>query len=175
MIFIYALVDPAELTIKYVGQSHDLNLRLRQHWTQDHNRWMLDLRKKGKKPFIIVLEKILQHDNSDIAEEKWIKILFENGIDLVNVHGKKRILNSIPSNGKRVSRNDLRIRIERIGLSQDDGAFLLGLHKDHLFGDDQVPRRLKYAISKLEYFHRTKKLGMELKRLKAKKFNKRKK
>jgi hypothetical protein len=88
---IYALVDPRDMTVRYIGRTGVGELRLYRHLytaPSDGNvrkaDWLLDLTRTGKEPLMVALttcspERATQH------ERKWIARVLEHG-DLYNIH-----------------------------------------------------------------------------------------
>ena len=74
MIKVYALVDPLVGEVRYVGATeHNLKYRLNQHWCKPLNKglrtWFHELKAKGLKPDIILLEET----NNDQVEGRWVQ------------------------------------------------------------------------------------------------------
>lgn len=74
--FIYALVDPRDGRIRYVGKANDPRLRLRRHVVgrNEGNRkaeWILELWSKGLRPKLRILEEVPHAEWQD-AEKRWI-------------------------------------------------------------------------------------------------------
>jgi hypothetical protein len=76
--YIYALVDPITGFVRYVGKSHNPKERLIDHVRPGSlkaetfkNRWLRKILKAGKKPTLILLEKVSNSEWQD-AERKWI-------------------------------------------------------------------------------------------------------
>lgn len=87
---IYALVDPRNSQVRYVGFTVDLKQRLRDHCKKselDRNyykcRWIKALKELGFSPVMIVLEKGIG-DSWQRAEKKWIKHYRDLGAKLTN-------------------------------------------------------------------------------------------
>lgn len=87
MYYIYGLVDPDSLEIKYVGQTKNPENRFKQHLKIEiENRkvfWIANLKRKGKKPILQIIEKI-ETKRPDFHEKKWINYFNSIGIDLFN-------------------------------------------------------------------------------------------
>lgn len=88
-IFIYALTDPRDGRVRYVGKARDPAYRLRQHelgseCAEHHRgRWLALLRRSGLRPGMIVLEAVGATEWRE-AEARWILQLRAKGCDLVN-------------------------------------------------------------------------------------------
>lgn len=76
--FIYALADPRDHAIRYVGKADDPPARLKSHlypsaMTRDtpKNRWLRKLLVKGLRPELVVLEEV-PAEEWEAAEQEWI-------------------------------------------------------------------------------------------------------
>ena len=90
MTFIYALRDPDDQTIRYVGKADSLEKRLQCHLRESslkyHTRkncWIKSLLSQSKKPVITILE-IVNDAEWQARERYWIAILQEQGANLTN-------------------------------------------------------------------------------------------
>jgi hypothetical protein len=95
---IYALVDPRDHTIFYVGQTRDLDARKRRHFAGGHalsGAKIKVLRNNGMLPLVVVLESDLPLQRLGLAENFWIELLRQRGCTLLNVP---------PANGPRPSK-----------------------------------------------------------------------
>lgn len=124
MIEIYILVDPRDSTPRYVGQSTDSEIRLKQHINQrEHEftekaKWIRDLVRLGMKPRTQVLETCENCFAADLAEKRWIKYFIERNVPLFNLAaggrswGTARSVNATPdkwialANGIKNARNN---------------------------------------------------------------------
>lgn len=86
--FIYALIDPRDKSIRYVGKSRKEPLaRLLQHWNCPTNErmanWFADLKCHGARPLLIILE---QPPIEKLAqcEWYWMAALTTHKISLLN-------------------------------------------------------------------------------------------
>lgn len=86
-VHIYALQDPRDGTVRYVGQARDLNKRLSDHIREAHTRrppvdckseWILSLSESGLTPNMQLLETVDGIDRL-VAEAKWISHFTEIG------------------------------------------------------------------------------------------------
>jgi excisionase family DNA binding protein len=93
---IYALIDPRDNSVRYVGFSRDAQLRLREHLNGgggngQERRWIHRLLKSGLSPILQVLETIeASEDALTIACERelyWIHEMARSGHPLLNVSG----------------------------------------------------------------------------------------
>jgi hypothetical protein len=96
---IYALVDPRDNTIRYVGLSDDVKVRLYRHTrsspgNMQEYRWIEELRRDGLSPILQVLETIDTGDDryalAREREEYWISEMNRLGYPLLNVFGVRR-------------------------------------------------------------------------------------
>lgn len=89
--FIYALTDPRDGQIRYVGKTFNLESRFRGHLKEKigskKNNWIHGLRSAGLKPSVEVLETIDCKDDSDWADSErfWISTLSFYGFRLLNL------------------------------------------------------------------------------------------
>lgn len=73
--YIYALVDPRNKNIRYIGKANNPNQRLIQHLRSPLDclkEWLNELKQENLKPILSKLESTT-HDNIAEAEIKWIK------------------------------------------------------------------------------------------------------
>ena len=80
--YIYGLVDPEDLILKYIGQSVNPIARLSQHFGDNNwipsgkHDWMNNLLHKKVRPYIIILERVRIQDAPE-RETEYIKIFKE--------------------------------------------------------------------------------------------------
>lgn len=92
---IYALVDPTDGLVHYVGQTNQPKQRLANHLgTQHYHRgakveWVRLLGQKGQKPLMQVLERVSSKRMALIKEREWIRHFQEQGMPIVNA--KRRL------------------------------------------------------------------------------------
>jgi len=90
IIYIYALVDPRDKRVRYIGKTNDVTRRLEQHfYSMDGNsphkeRWIASLKSKGLKPIIEVVEECTE-ENWIEREQFWIAKYREKYNDLTNL------------------------------------------------------------------------------------------
>ncbi|MBS4046239.1 MAG: hypothetical protein KG075_07850 [Alphaproteobacteria bacterium] len=87
---IYALVDPRDHNIFYVGQTRDLDARKRTHFAGGHSlsgAKIKILRSNGLLPLVVVLQGDLPLRRLSLAEAFWIDLLRQRGGELLNVTG----------------------------------------------------------------------------------------
>lgn len=85
---IYALIDPRDHAIFYVGQTRDLDSRKRSHFAGGHSvsgAKIKVLRSNGLLPLVVVLEADLPLRRLGMAESFWIALLRRRGCALLNV------------------------------------------------------------------------------------------
>lgn len=85
---IYALVDPRDHGIFYVGQTRDLDTRKRTHFSGGHSvsgAKIKVLRSNGVLPLVVVLEADLPLRRLGMAEAFWIALLRRRGSELLNM------------------------------------------------------------------------------------------
>ena len=110
--FVYALLDPSDNKVRYVGKSDDPVLRLKGHmsemrawsrWLSIHEDryghqkhaqnpklcWLRDLNQRGLKPKLAILEEVAKVDlpyasAPHPAELRWIDRLIDEGHQLTN-------------------------------------------------------------------------------------------
>ncbi|WP_341914987.1 hypothetical protein [Ferrovibrio terrae] len=86
--WIYALVDPRDHNIFYVGQTRDLDSRKRTHFAGGHSvsgGMIKVIRSNGLLPLVVVLEADVPLRRLSIAEAFWIALLRRRGCALLNV------------------------------------------------------------------------------------------
>lgn len=113
--YVYALVDPRDSQIRYVGCSFDLKTRLTNHLTSAFTRvpsrlesgryqpwpvheWLFHLIQNNERPLIVPIEEC-NIDNWKQRENYWIVKLFNAGADLTNViiRGNIRLASLYPT------------------------------------------------------------------------------
>ena len=97
---IYALIDPRNNSIRYIGMSADTNYRFYLHIQQgggkQESAWLRELRQLNLSPILKILETVDPNDYSTACEREkyWMQRLQEAGCLLVNVFGTKRAYHS---------------------------------------------------------------------------------
>jgi len=108
-VYIYALCDPRDDVIRYVGRTVNLKDRYRSHlrakWGTHRCCWIKGLKEIGLKPKMIVLE-VVDESKCRSAEMWWIAHLKDVGYDLTNhSDGGDGILNPTPDTREKMSIN----------------------------------------------------------------------
>lgn len=88
---IYALIDPRDDRIRYIGKTDNMLKRYGNHLCPSNSRkrrhvsaWILSLRRKGLKPMVSIVQYIKEGDNWEELESFWIARLRSEGYDLCN-------------------------------------------------------------------------------------------
>jgi hypothetical protein len=90
--FIYALVDPRDNAVRYVGQTNEPSNRFSQHTTAKpmtnlaKHEWIQELKAQGLEPRFEILECI--NDSAAVVDERefyWIQHFLENNVELTNL------------------------------------------------------------------------------------------
>lgn len=88
--WVYALVDPRDDEVKYIGLAQDPYVRYKAHANGSQNtssnarrEWVLSLRSSGLKPVMVLLEKVSVREGRQ-AEETWIQRCERKGARLLN-------------------------------------------------------------------------------------------
>jgi len=88
MSYVYALMDPFTMEIRYVGQSVNPQSRFRAHITSKHSgkvaeRWIRGCLIRGRKPILAILD-LVRQEEVDNREKLWIKYCEGQGCRLTN-------------------------------------------------------------------------------------------
>lgn len=93
MYYVYALAEPVSMDIRYIGITSNLNVRFSHHLCRKEgnpkSNWILQLREKGLKPTLIVLDTAELKKEALKKESLKIIELKEKGYDLLNVVHQK--------------------------------------------------------------------------------------
>lgn len=88
MRYIYALVDPRDNTIRYVGQTDDTKRRYSEHVNRIEETakgaWIQELRALNRKPLFVVLDTCDDQQQSNYLESWWMILGRRQGWQLVN-------------------------------------------------------------------------------------------
>jgi hypothetical protein len=88
--FIYALIDPYDNQIKYIGKSDDPSIRLIEHIRKSKyistykNNWIKSLINKNVSPELMIIDEVLNTEWS-FWEKHWISIVKSWGFKLTNL------------------------------------------------------------------------------------------
>ncbi len=88
---VYALCEPDSLSIRYVGKTNNLKVRIRRHIMDAENSryhvhlWIHSLIARHLKPIVRVLQICYSDANALQAEVEWISIMRASGNDLCNL------------------------------------------------------------------------------------------
>lgn len=103
---VYALVDPRDHSIFYVGLTRDLEARKRMHFAGGHSvsgEKIKVIRRNGLVPLVVVLEADIAEARLRSAEAFWIEIFRQRGAPLLNVPSdsgeRRRLWDSARSEG----------------------------------------------------------------------------
>jgi hypothetical protein len=88
--FIYALVDPRDGRIRYVGKAKNIQERVKRHFkdrrtNQQRVAWFVELSVLGLTPEIKILESVQEGHSWLEAEVRWITEMRANGCELLNI------------------------------------------------------------------------------------------
>lgn len=87
--FIYALCEPGTRTVRYIGLTYDVNMRLQQHVTDTikqrtyTGRWLAGIVKGGQAPGLIILSEV-SHEEGTTEETRFIRNARMLGMKLTN-------------------------------------------------------------------------------------------
>ena len=142
MIYIYALIDPGTGVPRYVGQTTNLDARLKMHLSTPSSVavkiWIHSLKQEGKQPSIQMLEKTnLKEANG--REAYWIRHIISRGNDILNIHlqpkatrrgYKAQRLNVHDFNNIRCIREHLNLDTDREAINAALAAYAAQLKRD---------------------------------------------
>jgi DNA-binding XRE family transcriptional regulator len=88
--YIYALIDPRNDAVRYVGCAGDISKRLQEHMRSKNlaapkYQWLAELKQSGLSPKMEVLETVEGYSPTFTREEYWVKKLVRSGEPLTNV------------------------------------------------------------------------------------------
>lgn len=87
--YIYALLDPSSLRVRYIGQTNNPIDRLLSHCkgidSKRVNIWIKGLCAKGESPVMVILQKTTSRESAVLAEFDWMVLHRDKGADLLNV------------------------------------------------------------------------------------------
>jgi predicted GIY-YIG superfamily endonuclease len=87
---VYALLDPRDQSVKYIGITKDVYSRMRQHSRCEGNNtaknaWITELQREQLMFIMHSLEKVRTFEQALKREEAWIKAYLDAGISLLNI------------------------------------------------------------------------------------------
>ncbi len=87
-VYIYALADPLDGSVRYIGKSVRPNERLTNHCNEKNRchrtNWIQSLLRSGRRPVMGILDRISPGEDWQSTERAWIRYGRESGLDLVN-------------------------------------------------------------------------------------------
>lgn len=97
-VLIYALRDPRDGSVRYVGKTDNLERRLKHHIATRREKnvrgaWLCELHAAGLSPVMVVLQEV-SAERWQHAERRWIRRLAERAQGLLNKHprcGRRRV------------------------------------------------------------------------------------
>jgi len=93
MYFIYALAEPTDSSIRYIGITTNLNVRYQNHLYKDEgnnkSNWILELNDKGLNPKLIVLDTAENKQEALQKESDFIREYINKGCNILNVNYRK--------------------------------------------------------------------------------------
>src|SRR5690242_5540645 len=86
---VYALIDPRDTAVRYIGITYDVYQRMRQHSRCEGNNvaknaWIHDLQQEQLMFILYSLEKVKTFEKALVQEIYWIERCLEQGADLLN-------------------------------------------------------------------------------------------
>lgn len=87
---VYALIDPRDQSVKYIGITKDVYSRMRQHSRCEENNtaknaWITELQREQLMFIMHSLEKVRTFEQALKREAAWIKAYLDAGIPLLNI------------------------------------------------------------------------------------------
>jgi predicted GIY-YIG superfamily endonuclease len=91
---IYALVDPRDESMRYIGITDNMPMRFKQHLREAGSitakgMWLAELQRYGLRPAVRILEEIqIEKTQRYLVEEReryWIQALEQSGVSLTNI------------------------------------------------------------------------------------------
>lgn len=86
---IYALIDPTDEQVYYVGQTRNPQVRLAAHLSDRHYEskkgdWLRRLEQTGQQPLMQILEVVIGQKTALEKEQEWIEHFLKQGMPLLN-------------------------------------------------------------------------------------------
>jgi DNA-binding XRE family transcriptional regulator len=132
--FIYALLDPRDGTVRYVGCAIDVEKRFQEHLRDRGNtpkcRWLAELKQDGLYPKLEILEIVKGFYGAFSREDYWIKEMLAAGAPLTNfipmqgVFTKQKAAISTPYSWRGTKLRTVR---KRLKVTKDKVADLAGV------------------------------------------------
>lgn len=96
--WVYALIDPRDSRIRYIGctKSNNLLQRSRNHGkgyndaTPRKQEWGNELRSMGLSPIMVLIQEVSDAERR-VIENQWVQYCLEQGADLLNVCRRLRV------------------------------------------------------------------------------------
>jgi quercetin dioxygenase-like cupin family protein len=97
---IYALVDPTDQLVYYVGQTQNPKQRMIGHLSVGHNpgkkaEWVRSLTEKGQKPLMQILEMVVDAGMVLAKEQEWIRHFVGQGMPLLNAQVQPKLAEKV--------------------------------------------------------------------------------
>lgn len=91
---VYALIDPRDNAVRYIGITHDVYQRMRQHSrcigdNEQKNAWIQELQDLQLMFHMHVIEQVSTVEKALERESYWIHHYLQQGIPLLNISGTK--------------------------------------------------------------------------------------
>jgi len=90
---VYALIDPRDDSIHYIGQSRQPEFRLSQHIQRSYGStyaWIQELLQQGLQPILKIVESLEDERQAEVRENYWIRFYTEQKAPLLNKHPYKK-------------------------------------------------------------------------------------
>jgi predicted GIY-YIG superfamily endonuclease len=122
MYVIYALVDPRDNTVRYVGMSADVYKRFVEHINNSganyaKNSWIMELRALNKMVIMISLEEVAEYEYARERERYWIQHFEVLGSPVMNIMGTVSARNARKKSeqiARRIERDFIKIEQEKV-------------------------------------------------------------
>lgn len=148
--FIYALVDPRDQAVRYIGQTTNLVARLSGH-NNEHpskpthkNNWIKALKKLGLTPIMEIVETVPLSE-LDQREQYWIAVKLSEGCDLTNIAIPHSVINDPAKWARFYSREEIQYGVNKPLkiklLIYENEVYYSCVHFTELFGKTQNPRQ----------------------------------
>lgn len=95
MYSVYALVDPRDQAVRYVGLSQNVHKRYAAHLViserPNKTLWIKELMQAGTPPALTVLETNLSRKEAEAKEGQWIQHYLDQGYALLNLSKNRKV------------------------------------------------------------------------------------